>query len=137
MEASPNEIRGSESGNEENNFDGGALMPSSIAVQMAERNSVREKGSQNKLQNANQSRPRQATVGRKQSNPAVTAENNASSKQSTYSGSATGRDYADQMVTQLEQQNEQLRQEQAYYEQQAQQKFAEMEQQKKYYLAKI
>ena len=44
MEASPNEIRGSESGNEENNFDGEGLIPSSIAVQMAERNSVKEKG---------------------------------------------------------------------------------------------
>ena len=60
------------------------------------------------------------TVVGKQSNQAMTTENNESSKQSTYSGSATGRDYADQMVTQLEQQNEKLRQEQAYYEQQAQ-----------------
>ena len=101
---------------------------------MAERNSVREKGMQNKVQNVPQDKPRKTTVSKRSSNLDV---NNVSSKHSTYSGSATGRDYADQMVTQLEQQNEQLRQEQAYFQQQAQQKFEYMEQQKKIYLAKI
>ena len=73
---------------------------------MAERNSVREKRVQNKILSVPQDKPRKTVGSKKSSNLDV---NNVSSKHSTYSGSATGRDYADQMVTQLEQQNEQLR----------------------------
>ena len=108
------------------------LMLASSEMHTAERRTMKEKNKTEMIGHHDQlkERPRQSTVVKKQQNRtsgAFDKKVSTSSKQSYYSESAQAKDMGDQLLVQLEQQNEQLRNEHAYIQQQAAQKYEEIE----------